>query len=125
MRSCSRRAGLSELTARKYPADVVRKIITTYVMARLARYLSMAGYIFAGAAGYWTEEHSGVRWCAVLPDKTTITAGSFRLPRTSTVRAAPPGPAPAGSWFPAAPWAGPGGLCRGSHSRGNYHKPKP
>ncbi|WP_219816783.1 hypothetical protein, partial [Arthrobacter sp. 9E06] len=29
------------LTARKYPADVVRKIMKTYVMPRLARYLSM------------------------------------------------------------------------------------
>src|SRR5919112_595295 len=59
MRSCSSRAGFKELTARKYPAEVVRKIIKTYVMPRFARYLSMGLVLFrrrqpdVGAPGSW------------------------------------------------------------------------
>src|SRR6478609_10009015 len=59
-------------------------------MPRLARYLSMGRYFVRGAAVCCMEKHSGVRWYA-MPPTSTITAGSFRLPRASTGCAGLPG----------------------------------
>ena len=68
----------------------------------------------------------GASRCAGMRGKTTITC--WILPSSPAERGLLPRHrvrVPAGSWLPQPLRAGPGGLCCGSHSRGNYHSRRP